>query len=882
VAAQSRLRAHTLAYAVLAALFLLSVSHFSRDAIDRIDAVRHAGERVREPFYLGDANWGAIGLQPEAEAAGLKYGNAVLAVNGRPVDGFFVYYGALRQARVGDRLRVQVRTRPDANPVVKDLSIELRPYGSNAGAAGLSGYVAAALSSVALPAVCVALGFWVTAVRIRDPSAWLLLAVLLSLAAFIGGGSGPQGAFGRENLLQPLFIGFHAFLSLIATPALMLFGISFPERLAIDRRVPWLKWIIVGHLTLVSVLEGVNVGLWVHHLPLSEGFQHVVEFLTGASGDFGAGVGFVALAVGVGSLAYKTVTEPSRDARRRLLLLDIGAAASISALVAVMVLGRLEIRLSDWPLFPLITMWLAFPLTMAYVIVVHRAMDVRVVIRQGVQYVLARGGIRVIQLALTVAVTIAATSLLSGGAGPVRVAMVVAGIAVIVAIGGRFADRLRTWVDRRFFREAYEADAILTDLAMKVRTMVEIGPLLETVGRRIAESLHVPQIAILIKEHGAFRPAYALGYGSAVRAAIPEESVTVKRLRQQQHALVVFDDPDSWVQVTDGEERASLEELRPELLLPVSVNENVLGIMSLGPKQSEEPFSKTDIRLLDSVAAQTGLALENARLTEAIKAETAAREKHRRELEIAHDVQQRLFPQELPPMPGLDYAGACRPALGVGGDYYDFIALSNTMIGIAIGDVSGKGIPAALLMATLRAYLRGQITQRQADLTVVMANLNKLVFESSAANRYATFFYAELDASSRTLRYVNAGHNPPMLFRQSSGGREILRLDTGGPVIGLMEECVYREGQIPLEAGDVLVAYTDGVSEAMNGSDVEWGEERLMNAVWPNRTAPSAGLIDRIMAAADAFVADAPQYDDMTLVVVRVTDANKYEARSCP
>ena len=132
--------------------------------------------------------------------------------------------------------------------------------------------------------------------------------------------------------------------------------------------------------------------------------------------------------------------------------------------------------------------------------------------------------------------------------------------------------------------------------------------------------------------------------------------------------------------------------------------------MSLGPKQSEEPFSPTDIRLLDSVAAQTGLALENGRLTAAVSAEVAARAKQTRDIEIARDVQQRLFPQEYPPIPGLDYAGACRPALRIGGDYYDFIPLSGTELGIAIGDVSGKGIPASLLMATLRAYLRGAQT----------------------------------------------------------------------------------------------------------------------------------------------------------------------------
>ena len=303
--------------------------------------------------------------------------------------------------------------------------------------------------------------------------------------------------------------------------------------------------------------------------------------------------------------------------------------------------------------------------------------------------------------------------------------------------------------------------------------------------------------------------------------------------------------------------------------MPLSLNEKVLGIMSLGPKQSEEPFSKTDLRLLDSVAAQTGLALENGRLTAAIAAEVSARAKQTRDIEIARDVQQRLFPQEYPPIPGLDYAGACRAALGVGGDYYDFILLSDTALGIAIGDVSGKGIPASLLMATLRAYLRGaQTIHHHADLTEVMRNLNQLVFESSDANRYATFFYGELDVRSRVLTYVNAGHNPPMVFRQANGGLEVLRLETGGPVIGLMEGCVYRQGSVTLVAGDVLVAYTDGISEAMNAADEDWGEDRLMEAVRPNRAVPARDLIDRLMISADEFVAGAPQHDDMTILVV--------------
>ncbi|MBI4475417.1 MAG: serine/threonine-protein phosphatase [Acidobacteria bacterium] len=172
-----------------------------------------------------------------------------------------------------------------------------------------------------------------------------------------------------------------------------------------------------------------------------------------------------------------------------------------------------------------------------------------------------------------------------------------------------------------------------------------------------------------------------------------------------------------------------------------------------------------------------------------------------------------MFPQELTPVPGLDYAGACRAALGVGGDYYDFLVLEDGKLGLAIGDVSGKGIPAALLMASLRASLRGQTIQGTSDLAALMSNVNKLVYESSSSNRYATFFYAQYDALSRKLTYVNAGHNPPLLFRS----REVTRLEMGGPVVGLLPSFAYSAETIALQPGDILVAFTDGISEAMNG-----------------------------------------------------------------
>jgi sigma-B regulation protein RsbU (phosphoserine phosphatase) len=282
------------------------------------------------------------------------------------------------------------------------------------------------------------------------------------------------------------------------------------------------------------------------------------------------------------------------------------------------------------------------------------------------------------------------------------------------------------------------------------------------------------------------------------------------------------------------------------------------------------------------VASQTGLALENARLTDAMAKEMAQREKMGRELEIAREVQERLFPQEIVAVPGLDYCGACRPALGVGGDYYDFILLPGGKLGIAVGDVSGKGISAALMMASLQASLRGQAMVAPEDLATVVTNVSRLVFEASSSNRYATFFYAQYDPASRQLVYVNAGHNPPLVLRkckahattatppQAACDCRVEKLDQGGVVVGLLREAPYQQGTIHLQPGDLLVAYTDGVSESMDSDDEEWGEDRMLQCIQSCDSLCAADIIQRVLAAAETFAKGAPQHDDMTLVVARI------------
>jgi sigma-B regulation protein RsbU (phosphoserine phosphatase) len=382
-------------------------------------------------------------------------------------------------------------------------------------------------------------------------------------------------------------------------------------------------------------------------------------------------------------------------------------------------------------------------------------------------------------------------------------------------------------------------------------------------------------VALLLRNESEFLPAYALGYDDMPAVAFDDDTKTVEKLKKNEAVAVYQDDVESWVNAeAESLERENLRELNSQLLLPFGAKNQLSGMISLSPKRSEEPYSPNDLRLLKSVAAQTGLALENSRLTEAIAKEAAQKERLNRELEIAREVQERLFPQELPPVNGLDYYGECRPALGVGGDYYDFLELEDGKFGIAIGDVSGKGIGASLMMASLQASLRGQAIHSKDDLAGLMSHINKLVYDASTTNRYATFFYAQFDPQTRKLAYVNAGHNPPFLLRPNGDSVDVQRLEEGGAVVGMLPSMLvnYEQGEVELRKGDLLVGYTDGISEAMNPADEEWGEDEMLGEIKKLDGMESKEILRHIVDAADAFANGAKQHDDMTLVIVRVLE----------
>lgn len=236
------------------------------------------------------------------------------------------------------------------------------------------------------------------------------------------------------------------------------------------------------------------------------------------------------------------------------------------------------------------------------------------------------------------------------------------------------------------------------------------------------------------------------------------------------------------------------------------------------------------------------------------------------QLAAACEVQQRFLQYEAPAFETMHYSAECRQLCEVGGDCYDFIPLPNNQLAMAIGDASGKGLAAALMIASVQSSLRTAALFTGGDAPAVLAAVNRQAYASSVAGRYATLFYGVFDTRSRTLQYVNAGHNPPIVIRRDGS---ILWLETGGVPVGMFPAYVYAEGAVQLEPGDVVVAYTDGVIEALNSSGEEWGVEGLRRSILKCQGRNAEDMVNAIFEAMEEY-ADRCQVDDATVAVLRV------------
>jgi hypothetical protein len=280
---------------------------------------------------------------------------------------------------------------------------------------------------------------------------------------------------------------------------------------------------------------------------------------------------------------------------------------------------------------------------------------------------------------------------------------------------------------------------------------------------------------------------------------------------------------------------------------------------------TKNPSAREAPSMLGSLASQLSISPKNLRMAKTVAAGDASKKRRANQMAIAREVQRKLLPQHMPRLETLDYAGSCEPAWTVGGDYYDFLDKGNGRVGFVLADVSGKGVSAALLMANLQASIRSQYVGALEDLGGLFRSVNKLFYESVMSGFFATLFFAEYFDATRRLRYVNCGHCPAFLFRANS---HCEKLHATATVLGMFESWDCTVGEATISCGDILVVYSDGVTEAQSGSGELFGEARLLAAVQANASLPAAHLVKAIAAAAHSF-GGREQDDDLTLLVAR-------------
>ena len=311
-----------------------------------------------------------------------------------------------------------------------------------------------------------------------------------------------------------------------------------------------------------------------------------------------------------------------------------------------------------------------------------------------------------------------------------------------------------------------------------------------------------------------------------------------------------------------SEQREWFIKRKSAILLPLVTTSGLLGFLVISSKTNGEDFTSEELELLESFSTQTALVAENLELL----GERLEKEKLEEQLKVARNIQQGILPGNIPSVPGIEISALIRFCLDVAGDYYDIIPLEDGRVVLSIGDVSGKGVGAALLMANLQASLR-TAQAMGASLSESAAKINKLVYENTPSDMFITFFMICIDPEKKRLRYVNAGHNPPFLVE--SDGHERM-LTKGGLLFGVVENAQYEEGEVSLRNGDMILMYTDGVSEAMDSNDEEFGEKQIAHIVARNRELPLDELLSLIEKEVSIYHGSSSYSDDFTLLAARI------------
>jgi sigma-B regulation protein RsbU (phosphoserine phosphatase) len=637
-------------------------------------------------------------------------------------------------------------------------------------------------------------------------------------------------------------------------PALLLhFFLIFPERKHLLKRFPRLEALIyLPAFVFLVFSEFFNIMIFRRGMSYS---RSLMAFENVTAAYF---VIFVIL--GLVSFIHSYRTAPTETVRRKLRLVVWGTVAGTLPIVVIRLVvsiqPSIEIPGERLAVFPLILI----PITFGHAIVRYGLFDVHIVVRRSLIYTI----LTAVLAAVYFAVVYGLGRLAARFIGRADLLFSVISIFAITLLFSPLRRRISAAIDRVFFKDDYNYRRILKQIAHSISGMLNLDSLCSYLSIRLPEVLHAHSVAIYLYDEtlecfhacvagnidaGLLRDFDPCGTLCA-NLKRTESTLNLERTRASNRPLELSPD-----------ETEILERARIALVSPFVLKSRLLGFLTLGPKLSDEFYSLRDIQLLETLCDQVAMAIENARLY----LETTEKQRMERELEVARRIQQMLLPKSFPKVRGLESHAMNLPSEQVGGDYYDILHLSENRVGITIADVSGKGVPAALLMASLQSSLRAEAGPGKTPSELIRA-LNRVICEQTSGETFVTIFYGLVNLEQGTLHYCNAGQTPPFIVGRD--GR-VRRLDRTHLVIGVDREAFYEDTVLTLEEGDMVFLYTDGITEEPDAGDNLYGEERLVARLLECNGAPLTQVMEIIRSDIARHGGGKPN-DDLTALALRI------------
>ncbi len=710
--------------------------------------------------------------------------------------------------------------------------------------------------------------------RPADKQAWLLALMLGTFTGMVDNAPGnlPDGLH--------LIAGTINALGLLFFPIFVHFFLLFPEPSPLLRRWPQMQtWIYLPCLLVVlpALAPGRVSSPTALRLMGFQWFKYLVY----------AAIFFVSAFLTAGLVCLMVnYRAASSSARRKLRVVMAGSAAGFFNLL-VLIVGDstgMEASLPTlWPWFNralFVTMPLV-PLSFVYAIVRHKVIPVSLIIRRGVRYVLvSRGSVLIEGIAVTIAVTGVLTYVFSRFNPPgIVIGLVSAAVAILTwKLEGWWHNKyLAPLIDRKFFRQAYDSQKIMTDLADSLRSTTDLPHLCEQVATKIQTALQTESVSVLLRDEatGDYLSGYSCEYsgnGNSISCQkqfrLPAQAGFVAELKESGEPVEIESRMNG---AGDLSEDAGLREMKSSLLLPLRAKDGLAGIISLGPRLGDLPFSREDKHLLMSVASPTTFAIENARLLERMIAEARRREEieaeneqRAKELEEARQLQLSMLPKTVPQLPQLEIAAYMKTATDVGGDYYDFHLSDNGELTIVVGDATGHGLKAGTLVTATKSLFNH--LAETPDVTDFFHHSSRALKRMNMRSMFMAMTVARIKGYELTLS--SAGMPATLIYR--AAGESIEEIPLTGIPLGSMPGYRYRQQQVPLDAGDVVVLMSDGFPERFNQEDEMLDYARVSELLAEAATDSPQEIIQRFLRAGELWAEGRPQDDDVTFVVVKV------------